>query len=228
VSVLDFFRLAQDYPTKRKILLERVKKVLAVCRKQEECTLRLLKVLLEFIEKDPEENLRIVVSITNSIPSEYVDSVMRLVEAFSVDGKAVGRLGIEDSGLNRVLDGSVSCTDLENVPYLLEETKDFMVVALVLAILERAGELKDCGKTLARSLLSLTRVLYERGYGDLATSILKKHSVKIFVHRLGGEIKGIRVAIGSNIMIDLTDMMSLVYQDINAILELGNSSNKSV
>ncbi len=226
--MLDFFGLAQDYPTKRRILLERVRRVITACRKREECTLKLFKVLLDFIEKDPEENLKIVASIVGSLPSDYTESIMRLVEALNSESRALNQLEVGEDNLNKVLSGSVSCVDLENVSYLLEETKDFMVVALALAILEKAGELKeDCGKTLARSVLSLIRTLYERGYGDLAASILKKYSVKIFIHKLGEEIKGVKIAIGSNTVVDLTDVMSLIYQDISAIIELGNSSSRT-
>lgn len=225
--VLDFFGLAQDYPTKRRVLLERVRKVITACRNREECTLRLFKVILNFIEKSPEENLKVVASIISSLPSDYAENIVRLVEALSSEKRTPSQLEIGEANLRKVLDGNVSCVDLENIPYLLEETKDFMIVAFALAILEKSGELKDCGKTFARSILFLTRTLYERGYGDLAASILKKYSIKIFIHKFGKEIKGIKMMIGNNTVIDLTDVMSLIYQDISAMIELGYSSSKT-
>lgn len=224
--VLDFLKVAQDYSTKRRLLLEKIKKILGSCRKREECVIRIFKVLSDFLEKNPEENAKIVLSTVSSLPAEYGTSIAKFVEAFAlqeVGQSSMGIRGLDD--VSRMLTGSIGCSDLESVVYAASESKDFIAIALTLAVLEKASELKSCDRELARSLLALIRKLCERGSKELVASILNKYSVRIYVHKSGEEIKSARVAIGNDISIDLTEIMSLVYSDLNTIVNSGSARN---
>ncbi len=225
MALLDFLSAALSHSAKRKTLLERLRKVLDSCRRREECLVRVFRVLLDFLEKDPEENARIAISAASSLPAEYAVGVVRLVEALRAQGAYPGYRSIADGDLGKVLSGDVSCSDLEDAVFVAKESKDFVAVALTLAVLEKAGELRSCERDLARSLLSLVRTLYERGNGDLLSSILKKYSVRIYIHKSGDEIRSARMTIGNDISIDLTDIISLVYSDLNALASLGVSKS---
>ncbi len=228
MAFLDFLGAALSISARRRVLLERIRRVLGSCKKREECVVRVFKILLDFIEKNPEENTRIAVSVADSLPAEYGVSVVRLVEALRTQETHPGYHGagdrvLQDSTVGRILSGDVGCSNLEDAVYLAEESKDFVAIALTLAVLEKAGEMRSCERDLARSLLSLVRILYERGNRDLLASILNKYSVRIYVHKSGDEIKSARVTIGSKMSIDLTEIVSLVYSDLNAIMSLGET-----
>lgn len=217
---LDFFKLSQDFSIKRRLLLERVERILSACRRREECLVKLAKLLVEFVEKNPEENLRIALSITGSIPSEYSDRIVKLMEALSSEKRGSGLVSLGGDVIEKLLRGRVTCSDLDELVLSSKELKDFLVVALTLALLEKASEMKGCEKDFARSLLALVRMLCERGHGELALSILNKYSVRIRVHKSGGELRGISVSVGNNITIDLTEVTSLVYPDISVIISV--------
>lgn len=228
MTFLDFLSTSLHYPARRRVLLERIRRVLSSCRRREECVIRLFKILLDFIEKNPEENARIAASIADSLPAEYGASVAGLIEALRAQGAYPGYASLADralydSGVIRILSGDVGCSNLEDAVYVAKESKDFVAIALTLAVLERAGEMRSCERDLARSLLSLIRILYERGKGDLLASILNKYSVRIYVRKSGDEIKGAKITIGNDISVDLTDVVSLVYSDLNAIVALGET-----
>lgn len=225
MTVLDFLKVAQDYSSRRRILLERIRRVLATCKKREECAIRIFKVLSDFLEKNPDENAKIALSVASSLPAEYGSYIVKFIEAFNVQEdqlqhSIMGSRSPDD--VSRVLTGDIECSDLESIIYAAGEFRDFIATALTLAILERAGELRTCELDLARSLLALIRRLYERGSKDLVASILNRYSVKIYIHKSGEEIKGAKIAIGSEILVDLTEIMSLVYPDLSVILDSGN------
>lgn len=228
MTFLDFLKVAQDYSTRRKLLLERMKRVLSSCSKREECIIRLFKVLSDFLERNPEENARIALSVVNSLPSEYGNSIVKFIEAFNTREAGIyypsaGSHSLDDVG--KALTGDIGCSDLESIVYVASESKDFIAIALTLAVLEKASELKSCDRDLARSLLALIRRLYERGSKDLVASILNKYSVKIYVLKSGEEIKSARITIGNEISVDLTEVMSLVYSDLNVIMNSGNTKS---
>lgn len=221
--VLDFFKMAQDHPTKRRLLLEKIQRILSSCRKREECTIRMFKVLSDFLERDLEENIKIVLNVANFLPEEYSVSIVKFVEALNTQkAQIAGVRGLSFDDVGRALSGRIECSDLENIVYMSNESRDFVTVALTLAILERASELRNCGRDLARSLLALVRKLYENGDVGIASSILNKYSVRIYVHKSGEEIKSARISIGSDILLELTDILSLVYSDLSVILNAGN------
>ena len=226
MTFLDFLGMARDYAAKRRSLMERLGKVLSSCRKREECLARVFRTVSEFLERDPEENVRIVRSVVSSLPPEYAGGIAKLIEAFEGDVNGLGNRATGDSGLSdlgRVVAGDIACSDLEGLVYMANESRDFVAVALTLAILERAGEMRECSVELARSLLALIRRLYEGGGRDLVAPILNKYGVRIYVHKSGEEIKGVKVFVGNNFVADLTDVLSLVYSDVNAIMELGGA-----
>ncbi|MEM1622663.1 MAG: hypothetical protein QW543_00800 [Sulfolobales archaeon] len=228
MTLLDFLKVAQDYSTKRKLLLKKIGRVLSSCSKREECVAKLFKVLSNFLEEDPEENTKIALSVASSLPAEYATSVVKFIEAFSTRESNVrypNPIGHSLDDVGRALTGGIECSDLENIVYVASESKDFIAIALTLAILERASELKSCDRDLARSLLALIRRLYERGNKDLVTSILNKYSVKIYVLKSGEEIKSAKVTIGNEISVDLTEVMSLVYSDLSVILNSGGTKS---
>lgn len=226
MTVLSFLGVVQDHLTKRRLLLERIRRALSSCRRREECVIKVFKILSDFLEKDPEENVKVALGVASSLPAEYGASIVKFVEAFASDGTLPGVPGLNERGpddLSKMFSGNISCSDLDNVVYMASESKDFIAIALTLAVLERASELKSCERDLARSLIALVRRLYERGNRDLVASILNKYSVRIYVHKSGEEIRGARIAIGSEISVDLTDIMSLVYSDLSVIINSGNS-----
>lgn len=228
MTFLDFLKVAQDYSTKRKLLLEKIRRVLSSCSKREECVVKLFKVLSDFLERDPEENTKIALSVASSLPAEYGVSIVKFIEAFNtresnVSYPNLGGHGLDDVG--KALTGDIGCSDLESIVYIASESKDFIAIALTLAILERASELKSCDRDLARSLLALIRRLYERGGKDLVASILNKYAVKIYVLKNGEEIKGAKITIGNEISVDLTEVMSLVYSDLSVILNSGSTKS---
>lgn len=225
MMVLNFLSVAQDYLTKRKLLLDRIKRALGSCRRREECIIRVFKILSDFLEKDPEENAKVALSVASSLPAEYGASIIKFVEAFNSNETLPGLPGLKDRSpddVSKMFTGDISCSDLDNVVYMASESKDFIAIALTLAVLERASELRSCERDLARSLIALVRRLYERGNRDLVASILNKYSVRIYVHKSGEEIRGAKIAIGNEISVDLTEIMSLIYSDLSTIINLGN------
>ncbi|MCS7099469.1 MAG: hypothetical protein RMH84_05825 [Sulfolobales archaeon] len=221
MTVLDFLKIAQDHPTKRRLLLDKIQRILRSCKKREECAVRIFKVLSDFLERDVDENIRVVLSVANSLPGEYGASVMKFVDAI-VSQKTQFSIARSLDDVVRALFNRIECSDLDNIVYISNESRDFVTVAVTLAILERASELRSCGKDLARSLLALVRRLFESGNAGIASSILNKYSVKIYVHKDGEEIKSARVTIGTDISLDLTEILSLVYPDLSVILGLRN------
>ncbi|MEM1918030.1 MAG: hypothetical protein QW504_05045, partial [Sulfolobales archaeon] len=77
MTFLDFLKVAQDYSTKRKLLLDKIRRVLSSCSKREECVIKLFKVLSDFLERDPEENAKIALSVASSLPAEYGVSIVK-------------------------------------------------------------------------------------------------------------------------------------------------------
>lgn len=230
MTVLNFLGVAQDYLAKRKLLLERIKKALGSCKRREECVIKVFKILSDFLEKDPTENVRVALSVASSLPAEYGASIIKFIEAFNSNETLPGLPGQRDHGpddVSKMLTGNISCSDLDNVVYMASESKDFVAIALTLAVLERASELRGCERDLARSLIALVRRLYERGNKDLVASILNKYSVRIYVHKSGEEIRGAKIAVGNDISVDLTEIMSLIYSDLSTIINSGNTRSYS-
>lgn len=222
MTFLDLIGLFRDYSTKRRLLVEKINRVLNSCGKREECLARIFKILSDFLEKDPEENVRIARSIVNTLPAEYADSVAKFIEAFCEDATSAGS-SKNESDIEKIMTGDISCSDLESLTYIANESRDFVAIALTLAILERAGWMKECGVELGRSLLALIRRLYESGNKELLMPILNKYGVKIYVHKSGEEIRGVKVVVGNSLVADLTSVLSTIYPYINTIMYLGDT-----
>jgi len=212
---------------RRELVASRVRRVLSSCRENEECRVKLVRVLAELLEGGPAEDVETLVAALGELPDRYRDIIPKLVGLVrgNYDITLQNALGFSiEREVGRFLAGELSCSDLDSVPHIASESRDFLSAALAIALLERTSELRSCSHSLARSLLSLVRKLYESGKGGLATAILANYGVKIYVFKDGESIKGVKISLGSSIEVDLSDSISLVFSDISYLMKATKAS----
>ncbi len=212
---------------RREFVASRVRRILSSCRESEECRVKLVRFLAELLESDPAEDVEALVAALGELPERYRDIIPKLVSLVrgSYDNLLQNALGFSiEREVGKLLAGELSCSDLDSVPHIASESRDFLSAALAIALLERTSELRSCSHSLARNLLSLIRKLYESGRGGLASAILANYGVKIYVFKDGDSIKGVKVSLGSGIEVDLSDAISLVFSDISYLMKTAKAS----
>jgi len=181
-----------------------------------------VRILAELLEGDPTEGVATLVAALNELPERYRDLVPKLVSLVrgSYDLPLQSVLGISvEREVGRFLVGELACSDLDSVPHIASESRDFLSATLAIALLERSAELRECSHNLARVLLSLVRKLYESGKKELAATILSSYKVKVYVYKSGDSVKGVKVSLGNGIDVDLSDTISLIYSDISYLIK---------
>jgi len=220
MPVPDFLGLSRV--RKRELVASRIRRILSSCRGNEECRVKLVKVLAELLEGDPTEEVETLVAALGELPERYRDLIPKLVGLvrgnYDIPLQNVLGFSIERE-VGKFLAGELTCSDLDSVPHIASESRDFLSAALAIALLERSSELRSCSHSLARNLLSLVRKLYESGRGGLAAAILANYGVKIYVFKDGESIKGVKVSLGSGIEVDLSDAISLVFSDLSYLMK---------
>jgi hypothetical protein len=207
---------------RRELVAYKIRRALGSCRGDEDCRVRLVKVLAELLEGDSSEGVETLVAALNELPERYRDLVPKLVSLVrgSYDSPHRSEVGFSiEREVGRFLAGELTCSDLDSVPHIVSESRDFLSAALAIALLERSAELRSCSHRLARVLLSLVRKLYESGKRELASTILASYGVRVYVYKTGDSIRGVKVSLGSGTEVDLSDAISLVYSDISYLIK---------
>jgi len=212
---------------RRELVTSRIRKVLSSCRGDEECRVKLVRLLAELLESDPAEGATTLVAALNELPERYRDLVPKLVNLVrgDYDLPSQGDLSFSiEREVGKFLAGELTCSDLDSIPHIASESRDFLSAALAIALLERSTELRGCSHSLARVLLSLVRRLYESGKGGLAATILANYGVRIYVFKDGESIKGVKVSLGGGVEVDLSDAISLVFSDLSYLMKVAKTA----